>query len=247
MGQLKNKNLNKTLGNRVSGARHNAGFATSADFAAKCDIDHQTIRSIECGSVTVNAATLKTLAEKLGVSADYLLGLSEIKTPDPDIRWVAKKYGLSEDALTVLESLKDEDSKAEQEMYDATKEMSAWVDMKNEMGRKNNCYDKDFVSLFGCYSSSYNTAKHIMQRMSALNTILSNHNIAVDILDCISQIVDFFEMTKEIGDYSFSFPSGGVPVSSMSVLKACTGIAIFEILERALVSNKPTKAPKTDA
>jgi len=188
VGQPKNEKLNKKVGSRIAGARRNAGFATSADFAAKCSIDGQTMRSIECGNVTVNAMTLRTFVEKLGVSADYLLGLSDVKTPDPNIRKVVKKYGLSEDALEVLASLNEEFLEVKEEVIDISKELDSCSNSEEDLKKYPQLYW--FLDICG-------RAAVLEQEFSALNTILSDRDLAVDMLEFISDILDIVTVITE--------------------------------------------------
>jgi len=237
VGQLRNKNLNKIVGRLVSEARHNAGFATSADFAAKCGIDNQTIRAIECGRATVNATTLRTFAENLDVSVDYLLGVSEVKTPDPDIQGVAKTYGLLDNALVVLESLNDELLKAEQR--------AAGIEKKKSL------YDEIGTDRF------YERLKSLKRIFSALNTILSDCDLAEKLLNFMFYILDInlttirkeSEVSREESEIFNSFKKEAMSseISLQDAIKFSTVRFLSQILKRAEVLDKPTKAPKTDA
>ena len=105
MGQLKNKKHDKDVGSRISASRREAGFDTSIKFAERYNFDHQTLRSIESGHLTVNTATLKWFAETLNVSSDYLLGISRAPSLDDSVQAVVNKYGLDEKSLKTLEFL----------------------------------------------------------------------------------------------------------------------------------------------
>jgi len=102
MGQIKNKSHDKAVGSRISEMRQKAGFKSLIDFAERYDFDYQTLRSIESGHLTINTATLKWFAETLKVSSDYLLGLTDIQTPDVKEREVIDKYGLTAKSLESL-------------------------------------------------------------------------------------------------------------------------------------------------
>jgi transcriptional regulator with XRE-family HTH domain len=109
MGQIKNKNHDKAVGSRISEMRQKAGFKSLIDFAERYDFDYQTLRSIESGHLTINTATLKWFAETLKVSSDYLLGLTDIQTPDVKEREIIDKYGLDAPSLETLSGLADHD------------------------------------------------------------------------------------------------------------------------------------------
>ena len=51
---------------------------------------------------TANIDSLGKLSKYFGVSADWLLGLSEIKSVDMDIRAICKKTGLSEKSILII-------------------------------------------------------------------------------------------------------------------------------------------------
>jgi len=107
MGQIKNKKHDKTVGCRISEMRQKAGFKSLIDFAERYNFDYQTLRSIESGHLTINTATLKWFAETLKVSSDYLLGLTDIQTPDVKEREVTEKYGLTGESLKSLSDYAD--------------------------------------------------------------------------------------------------------------------------------------------
>lgn len=52
---------------------------------------------------TASIENLAKLSKYFGVSADYLLGLAALKTPDVDIQKACEITGLSEDAISVLQ------------------------------------------------------------------------------------------------------------------------------------------------
>ncbi len=75
----------------------------------KCgfDISDRSLRSYESNEaleypkevLKMSAETLYNLAKLYGVSTDYILGLTDIKSPDLEIRDICKKTGLCEDFI----------------------------------------------------------------------------------------------------------------------------------------------------
>lgn len=57
------------------------------------------------GGMSINTAV--ALAKTFGVSTDYLLGLSSVKSPDADIQAICKYTGMSEKAVQASHKLKD--------------------------------------------------------------------------------------------------------------------------------------------
>jgi len=104
MGQIRNKALDKKIGSRVAGLRSGKLGLKQKEFTEEYEdgLDYETLRQLEGGHVTVSAATLKWLAQKLGTTSDYLLGLTETESKAPGVRETVDEYGLDEDALKTL-------------------------------------------------------------------------------------------------------------------------------------------------
>ena len=58
-----------------------------------------TINNWETGGYNIKADKLARIAQTFGVTADWLLGLSEVETPDGSIQGACKVTGLSEEAV----------------------------------------------------------------------------------------------------------------------------------------------------
>jgi transcriptional regulator with XRE-family HTH domain len=80
---------------------------TQAQLASKVGKSRQTIGKYVTGDAQPDAETLKGIAEYLGVSADYLLVLTDVQTTDIENRAIADKTGLSVSAIDALEEIKD--------------------------------------------------------------------------------------------------------------------------------------------
>lgn len=90
------------------------GERTQAQFADFLGISRPTVALYESGTRIPDIAVLKEIAQKCQVSADYLLGLTDIPASDKDIRFVAEYTGLGTDALEVFHRyshLRSHDSK----------------------------------------------------------------------------------------------------------------------------------------
>ena len=90
------------------------GDRSNTEFAEFLGISRQTVGFYCNGDRIPDAMTLKQIAEKCKVSADWLLGLSGTRSTDVDIQQICKKTGLSEKAANVLLALGEET----QEEYD---------------------------------------------------------------------------------------------------------------------------------
>lgn len=78
------------------------GDMTLQEFADKLGMSRATVGFYAAGQRIPDALGVKNIAEKCGVSADWLLGLSIVKTCDTDIKSMCNYTGLSE---TVIEKM----------------------------------------------------------------------------------------------------------------------------------------------
>lgn len=72
------------------------------DLAADMGVTFTALSDWQRGNKTPRADSIVILARYFGVSSDYLLGLTNVRTSETDIRSVAEYTGLSEDAVKEL-------------------------------------------------------------------------------------------------------------------------------------------------
>lgn len=77
----------------------------TTEFAEKLGLSRQTVGFYLNGDRIPDALTLRTICECCSVSADYLLGLSDIKSPEMDMQAICMETGLSEPAVSYLRTL----------------------------------------------------------------------------------------------------------------------------------------------
>lgn len=75
---------------------------TQEELAHELGIKRQTVSLYKNGQSTPDAAQLKNISLFFGVSSDWLLGLSDVKSCDMDIRAICEKTGLSEKAVSII-------------------------------------------------------------------------------------------------------------------------------------------------
>lgn len=80
------------------------GDMTQTQFADMLGLSRPTVSLYESGERIPDAVTLRIIAEKCNVSADYLLGLREDPTADRDVQFVSDYTGLPGDAIEKLHS-----------------------------------------------------------------------------------------------------------------------------------------------
>lgn len=67
-------------------------------------VTRQSLSLYEKGERTINVEALGKLAEFFNVSADYLLGLSDVRSTEQDMRAACEVTGLSEETITKLKA-----------------------------------------------------------------------------------------------------------------------------------------------
>ena len=75
---------------------------TQVELAERLNCNRQKIADWERGKSTPSADDIILLCEKFGVSADYILGLSDTPTNDKDLQFVCDYLGLTEKAVEML-------------------------------------------------------------------------------------------------------------------------------------------------
>lgn len=74
------------------------------DLAADMGVTFTALSDWQRGNKTPRADSIVILARYFGVSSDYLLGLTDVRTSETDIRSVAEYTGLSENAISTLQN-----------------------------------------------------------------------------------------------------------------------------------------------
>ncbi len=83
---------------------------TQQEFADRVGISRGTVANYFNGSRTdISSDALKKLCIACNVSANWLLGLSEVKNPSADLQAVCEYTGLSEDAINTITDFKKND------------------------------------------------------------------------------------------------------------------------------------------
>lgn len=92
----------KATGARIAEKREAMGISQEA-FAKEIGISRPKISLVEIGERTLTSVELAQAAKILNVSSDYLLGLSDLETPDISIQSVCSYTGLPEAAVKQLQ------------------------------------------------------------------------------------------------------------------------------------------------
>lgn len=101
-----NSKISKAIGKRIN-ALLAKKFKRQKDLATALGVNDNTISYFVSGKRMPNTEQIIKISDFFGVSADYLLGLSDTATTDKDIQFICKYTGLSERAIEVLHFYKD--------------------------------------------------------------------------------------------------------------------------------------------
>lgn len=82
------------------------------ELAKRLEKTSQAIGYYKDGSTVPDVNVLAKIADFYSVSTDYLLGRTDVSTPDIDTQGAAARYGLWEESLSVVENLDEEDRAA---------------------------------------------------------------------------------------------------------------------------------------
>lgn len=106
----KTRKCNLTIGERLKDARvdfNKNKKQTIQEVSDATGIPKSTISEIENDKREPGAGIIRKLAEYYGVSSDFLLGLSDIKTTDTTVQSIIEYTGLSEDNVDFLHVRKE--------------------------------------------------------------------------------------------------------------------------------------------
>lgn len=84
------------------------GDRTQGEFAEFLGISRPTVGFYENGTRIPDALVLRQISEKCQVSTDWLLGLSDIRTPDVEVQQICNYTGLAPESVQTLRKLNSE-------------------------------------------------------------------------------------------------------------------------------------------
>lgn len=96
-----NNEISKAIGKRIN-ALLAKKFKRQKDLATALGVNDNTISYFVSGKRMPNTEQIIKISDFFGVSADYLLGLSDTATTDKDVQFICEYTGLSERAIEVL-------------------------------------------------------------------------------------------------------------------------------------------------
>jgi len=106
MSENKNKRKLQSMGWRVKQAREEMNL-TQEQFADKYGYPRSTLAKLEAGIRDFKSTEIIKLAEQLNVSTDYLLGVTEVKSTDINIKTFAEAIGLSDEVIKMFMLMKN--------------------------------------------------------------------------------------------------------------------------------------------
>lgn len=98
------ENINKYIGNRIQEIRKEKGLKQDY-LAEKTGVKRPNISKYETGEIAIPLDILKKISKLLNTSTDYLLGLTNCKTPKNDYRALCDAIGIDDTAVEILEEI----------------------------------------------------------------------------------------------------------------------------------------------
>ena len=98
------ENINKYIGKRIQEIRIEKGLKQE-NLAEKLKINRPNISKYETGETAIPLDILKKISKILNTSTDYLLGLTECKTPKTNYRALCDDIGIDDTAAEILEEI----------------------------------------------------------------------------------------------------------------------------------------------
>ena len=108
------------------------GTSSQEEFAKKIGMSRPVIGFYENGDRVPDILTLRKIAEMYNVSADWLLGLSDIRAGDADDMAIEKRLGLSEDAIKTLERLNSAEQSVEDAFHSFALPSKNWEEVRTQ-------------------------------------------------------------------------------------------------------------------
>ena len=95
------------INNRIGKLRSELGLS-GREFAEKLGVTRSTVNNWETGGYNVKADDIEKICSTFSVSADWLIGISDVKNPETSVQAIHNYTGLSEQAIEVLHNMNSE-------------------------------------------------------------------------------------------------------------------------------------------
>lgn len=99
--------ISMVLAERIGKLRTDAG-ESQQQLADALEVKRETVKFWESGERQIKGADIVALAKHFNVSADYLLGITDVLTTDKDLCFVCEYTGLSEQSVRNIRAGRDE-------------------------------------------------------------------------------------------------------------------------------------------
>lgn len=168
--------------------------------AEELGISRATLGFYETGERKPDIEILVRIAQYFHVSCDYLLGLTDVSSPDIDIRSISEKTGLTKESLQILSIHKENIDKKNNE-----REKTSFLTLSVVNELLTHYADLlDYIvyylyANFDCYTEFHRTNKNMRQPISELELIDSGLGISFSAdYDYISKVF-LLDIEQELG------------------------------------------------
>lgn len=194
----------KIIGKRIATAIADKNV-TQKELAEHLNVKPNVISEFCKGGRVPNAEQIIKIADFFNISADYLLGRSEIKTIDPDMQAAIKYTGLSEEALKYWNNHNEAEKEETQESLRETN----YEYTLNKLLQFGYFYDLlDDLHVLSWYTDDYRYVDSKAEALTKLGTdkFLSIKNtsdlLRYRVLKSIEKISDEFDGRENIGEHN---------------------------------------------
>lgn len=222
------------------------GSKTQAEFAEFIGVSRPTVGFYENGERLPDALVLRKIAEKCGVSADWLLGLSDVKSTDQNKKIACEVTGLSEENVEFLSKLYEYQEVCEKACQLKILSWGEW-----ERKHSYTWYINELLSILHEYRM-----REVLDLLHSLNRVEENSPSKEKYPDedeMQKALLNGLENFSGVGEYLFN--KGAVVLTSMQasrfyrqdIQKRFSSLG-FSFLSNALEpKNEPKSSPNTES
>lgn len=171
------------------------GDLSTTDFAKKIGLSRQTVGFYLNGDRIPDCETLAQICSKCDVSADWLLGLSKVKTPDIAVQQMVEKSGLYEDMVIRLMCIQGSIDPTSDTVISYYKDCPEWIADNTSENLK--YIFRIFVNLL--LKSAFDSATEIFCAFYPAFLVMTKHYNPASSEDEIDKLAELVDILHEQG------------------------------------------------
>lgn len=180
----------------------------------------QAVNNYTLGNTAPDSDTLIKLSEYFNVSVDYLLGLSDVRAVDKDIKFICDYTGLSEKSVRILNNINS--------VFEYTEIINFLIEEINfRKIDKGNCYSKNLIDLLKSYYFYNCGARKDEEQMIYITSLGHIYTSREQFVDDYERVFGDFEINKNLNEFKLNI------VSSNELLDSFFVTAIIDHIKEA--------------